>query len=170
MQNITPNLWFDNKAEEAAKFYVSIFKNSKMGTISRYDEEAAKHTGRPAGSAMLVTFQLSGQDFMALNGGPMFKFSEAVSFVINCEDQDEVDYFWEKLTGGGGEESMCGWLKDQFGLSWQVVPTALGELMTSGTAEQSRRVMNAMLQMRKIDIQKLQDAFDGKEQAGASKA
>ena len=123
-QKITPFLWFDDKAEEAAKFYASIFKNSKVGKITRYDEEAAGPTGRPAGSVMTVEFELEGQQFVGLNGGPMFKFTEAISFVVNCETQEEVDYFWSKLSAGG-EESRCGWLKDKFGLSWQVVPDSI---------------------------------------------
>src|SRR5262245_24743045 len=126
---ITPFLWFADQAEEAAQFYASIFENSKIGRSTRYDEESAKPTGRPAGSIMTVEFELEGQPFVALNGGPMFKFTEATSFVVNCETQEEVDHFWSKLLAGG-EESYCGWLKDKFGLSWQVVPTVLTELLT----------------------------------------
>jgi predicted 3-demethylubiquinone-9 3-methyltransferase (glyoxalase superfamily) len=159
-QKITPFLWFDDKAEEAAKFYASIFKNSKIGKITRYEEEAAKPTGRPAGSVMTVEFQLDGQDFVALNGGPIFKFTEAVSFVVNCENQEEVDYFWKKLSAGG-EESRCGWLKDKFGLSWQVVPTVLIEMLADKDVARAKRVMHAMLQMDKIDIPALQKAYDG---------
>lgn len=160
-QKITPFLWFDDKAEEAAKFYTSIFKNSKIGNITRYDEEAAGPTGRPAGSVMTVDFQLGGQEFVALNGGPMFKFTEAISFVVNCENQEEVDYFWSELSAGG-EESRCGWLKDKFGLSWQVVPTVLIEMLTDKDTPKAKRVMHAMLQMDKIDIAVLKKAYDQK--------
>jgi predicted 3-demethylubiquinone-9 3-methyltransferase (glyoxalase superfamily) len=160
-QKITPFLWFDDKAEEAAKFYTSIFKNSKIGNITRYDEEAAGPTGRPAGSVMTVDFQLAGKEFVALNGGPMFKFTEAISFVVNCENQEEVDYFWSKLSAGG-EESRCGWLKDKFGLSWQVVPTVLIEMLTDKDTAKAKRVMHAMLQMDRIDIAVLKKAYDQK--------
>ncbi len=160
-QKITPFLWFDDKAEEAAKFYTSIFKNSKIGNITRYDEEAAGPTGRPAGSVMTVDFQLAGKEFVALNGGPMFKFTEAISFVVNCENQEEVDYFWSKLSAGG-EESRCGWLKDKFGLSWQVVPAVLIEMLTDKDTAKAKRVMHAMLQMDKIDIAVLKKAYDQK--------
>jgi predicted 3-demethylubiquinone-9 3-methyltransferase (glyoxalase superfamily) len=160
-QKITPFLWFDDKAEEAAKFYTSIFTNSKIGNITRYDKEAAGPTGRPAGSVMTVDFQLGGQEFVALNGGPMFKFTEAISFVVNCENQEEVDYFWSKLSAGG-EESRCGWLKDKFGLSWQVVPTVLIEMLTDKDTAKAKRVMHAMLQMDKIDIAVLKKAYDQK--------
>lgn len=160
-QKITPFLWFDDKAEEAAKFYTSIFKNSKIGNITRYDEEAAGPTGRPAGSVMTVDFQLGGQEFVALNGGPMFKFTEAISFVVNCENQEEVDYFWSKLSAGG-EESRCGWLKDKFGLSWQVVPAVLIEMLTDQDTAKAKRAMHAMLQMDKIDIAVLKKAYDQK--------
>ena len=160
-QKITPFLWFDDKAEEAAKFYTSIFKNSKIGKMIRYDEEAAQASGRPAGSVMTVEFQLEGQEFVALNGGPHFKFTEAVSFVVNCETQEEVDYFWSKLSAGG-EESRCGWLKDRFGLSWQVVPIVLMEMLADKDTAKAKRVMHAMLQMDKIDIPILKKAYDGK--------
>jgi predicted 3-demethylubiquinone-9 3-methyltransferase (glyoxalase superfamily) len=160
-QKITPFLWFDNKAEEAVEFYTSIFKNSKIEKITRYDEEAAEPTGRPAGSVMTVEFELEGQEFVALNGGPMFKFSEAISFVVNCETQEEVDYFWSKLSAGG-EESRCGWLKDKFGLSWQVVPVVLIEMLADKDKAKAKRVMHAMLQMDKIDIPTLKKAYDGK--------
>lgn len=161
MRKITPFLWFDDKAEEAAKFYTSIFKNSKIGDIARYDEEAAKPTGRPPGSVMVVEFQLDGQDFVALNGGPLFKFTEAISFVVNCDTQEEVDYFWEKLSAGG-EESRCGWLKDKFGLSWQVTPTVLIDMLHDTDSAKAERVMKTMLQMQKIDIEKLKAAYRGK--------
>jgi predicted 3-demethylubiquinone-9 3-methyltransferase (glyoxalase superfamily) len=149
-------LWFDDKAEEAAKFYVSIFKNSKMGYVSRYGDAGPG----PKGTVMVTTFQLDGQEFMALNGGPTFKFTEAISFVVNCETQEEVDEFWEMLSEGG-EKSRCGWLKDKYGLSWQIVPTVLGELMQDKDPEKSKRVMQAMLQMDKLDIQTLKQAYEG---------
>ena len=155
MQKITPFLWFDDKAEEAMNFYVSIFKNSKRGRISRYGEAGPG----PKGTVMVATFQLEGQEFIALNGGPHFKFTEAISFVVNCETQDEVDAFWEKLSEGGAK-GQCGWLKDKYGLSWQVVPTALGKLMSDPNPEKSKRVMTAMLKMTKMDIQGLQQAYD----------
>jgi len=160
-QKITPFLWFDDKAEEGAKFYTSIFKNSKVGKITRYDEEAAETTGRPADSVMTLEFELEGQQFVALNGGPMFKFTEAISFVVNCETQQEVDYYWSKLASGG-EESRCGWLTDQFGLSWQVVPVVLIEMLSDKDTAKAKRVMHAMLQMDKIDIPTLEKAYDGK--------
>jgi predicted 3-demethylubiquinone-9 3-methyltransferase (glyoxalase superfamily) len=160
MQKITPFLWFDDQAEEAANFYVSLFKNSKLGDIARYDEAGAKASGRPSGSVMVIEFQLEGQDFVALNGGPHFKFTEAVSFVVNCETQQEVDDFWEKLSEGG-EESQCGWLKDKYGLSWQVVPTVLSRMLKDKDHEKSQRVMKAMLQMKKIEIAPLQQAYEG---------
>jgi len=160
-QKITPFLWFDDKAEEAATFYTSIFKNSKVGKITRYGEEATGPTGRPAGSVMTVEFELEGQDFVALNGGPMFKFTEAISFVVNCETQEEVNNFWSKLSAGG-EESRCGWLKDKFGLSWQVVPTVLIEMLADKDTAKAKRVMHAMLQMDKIEIPMLEKAYDGK--------
>src|SRR5881397_1614121 len=138
-QKITPFLWFDDKAEEAAKFYTSIFKNSQIGKMTRYDADAAGPTGRPAGSVMTIEFELEGQEFVGLNGGPMFKFTEAISFVVNCETQEEVDYFWEKLSEGG-EKSRCGWLTDKFGLSWQIVPTVLAELYQDKDAEKTKRV------------------------------
>jgi predicted 3-demethylubiquinone-9 3-methyltransferase (glyoxalase superfamily) len=157
MQKITPCLWFDSEAEEAAKLYTSIFKNSKIGRISRYGEAGKEIHGREAGSVMTVEFELNGQKFLALNGGPIFKFNEAVSFTVNCESQEEVDYYWEKLSEGG-EEGPCGWLKDKYGLSWQIVPAVLGELMSGSDREKSERVMGAMLQMKKLDIEKLESA------------
>ena len=162
MQKITPFLWFDNQAEEAAKFYTSVFKNSKIGRILRYDEASAKAAGRPAGSVLTVEFEIEGQKFTALNGGPQFKFNESVSFVVNCKTQEEVDYFWEKLTPGGGQESECGWLKDKFGLSWQVTPTVLIDMLNDNDPKKAERVMKAMMQMQKIDIKKLDAAFAGK--------
>jgi predicted 3-demethylubiquinone-9 3-methyltransferase (glyoxalase superfamily) len=164
MQKITPFLWFDDQAEEAVKFYASIFKNSKVGKILRYGEEAAKvsHSGRPVGSVLTIEFEIEGQKFAALNGGPAFKFNESISFVVNCDTQKEVDYFWEKLTADGGQESQCGWLKDKFGVSWQVVPTVLIEMLGDKHGEKSERVMKGMLQMQKIDIKTLEEAYAGK--------
>ena len=159
MQKITPFLWFDDQAEEAVKFYTSVFKNSKIGRILRYSEEAAKASGRPAGSVLTVEFEMEGQKFVALNGGPLFQFNESISFVVNCETQEEVDYFWEKLTADGGQESQCGWLKDKFGLSWQITPTVLIDMLNDKDPEKSERVMKAMLQMQKIDIKTLKDAY-----------
>jgi predicted 3-demethylubiquinone-9 3-methyltransferase (glyoxalase superfamily) len=154
MQKIIPFLWFDGKAEEAMHFYVSIFKNSKAGSINRYGDAGPG----PKGTVMVVTFQLDGQEFIALNGGPQFTFSPAISLVVNCETQEEVDAFWEKLSEGG-EKQQCGWLKDKYGLSWQIVPTVLGEMMQDKDAEKSQRVMKAMLQMNKIDIGRLKQAY-----------
>jgi predicted 3-demethylubiquinone-9 3-methyltransferase (glyoxalase superfamily) len=160
MQKITPFLWFNDNAEEAAKFYSSIFNNSKIGRIFRYDEETAKvsQSGRPAGSVLTIEFEIEGQKFVALNGGPQFKFNESISFVVNCETQDEVDYFWDNLKADGGEESACGWLKDKFGVSWQVTPTVLIDMLHDKDSGKSERVMQAMLQMKKIDIGKLKEA------------
>jgi predicted 3-demethylubiquinone-9 3-methyltransferase (glyoxalase superfamily) len=156
-QKITPCLWFDTQAEEAAKFYTSIFDYSEIGHVSRYSKESAEASGKPEGAAMTVSFRLAGQEFVGLNGGPQFKFTEAISFQVSCESQEEVDYLWEKLTDGG-EEGQCGWLKDRFGVSWQIIPTAFYKLMSSGDAEKSRRVMEAMLQMTKFDIETLENA------------
>ena len=152
---ITPFLWFDNEAEEAAKFYVSVFKNSKLGKVSRYGKEGFEIHGKTAGTVMTAEFDIEGQKFLALNGGPQFKFNEAVSFQVHCETQEEIDYFWSKLADGG-EEGPCGWLKDKFGLSWQVIPTVLPQLLTEEGSAQ--RVMRSMLQMRKIDIAALKRA------------
>src|SRR5438132_5918684 len=160
MQKITPFLWFDNQAEEAANFYASVFKNSKIGTISRYGEAGPG----PKGSVMVVTFQLAGEEFMALNGGPLFKFTEAISLSVNCETQEEVDELWEKLSEGG-EKGRCGWLKDKYGLSWQINPTVLGEMLSDKDAEKSNRVMRAMLKMNKIVIEDLKRAYEGKTAA-----
>jgi predicted 3-demethylubiquinone-9 3-methyltransferase (glyoxalase superfamily) len=156
MQKITPFLWFDDKAEEAANFYACIFNNSKMGAISRYGDAGPG----PKGSVMVATFQLDGQEFMALNGGPLFKFTEAISFLVHCETQEEVDHLWGRLLEGGGQESQCGWLKDKFGLSWQIVPNALMKLLGDPDREKASRVMKAMLQMRKIDITHLEQAAE----------
>jgi predicted 3-demethylubiquinone-9 3-methyltransferase (glyoxalase superfamily) len=155
-QKITPFLWFDNQAEEAANLYVSIFKNSKVKGITRYGDAGPG----PKGSAMVVSFELEGQQFTALNGGPHFKFTEAVSFVVNCETQEEVDHFWDSLSEGG-QTQPSGWLKDRFGLSWQIIPTALIELMSDPDREKSSRVMQAMFQMSKIEIAKLREAYEG---------
>jgi predicted 3-demethylubiquinone-9 3-methyltransferase (glyoxalase superfamily) len=161
MQKLTPFLWFDNQAEEAVKFYTAIFKNSKVGKILRYGKEAAKasHSGRLVGSVLTIEFEIDGQKFTALNGGPEFKFNESISFVVNCDTQKEVDYFWEKLSADGGQESQCGWLRDKFGVSWQVVPTVLIEMLHDKDPEKSERAMKAMLQMQKIDIKTLKDAY-----------
>lgn len=158
MSQITPCLWFDNNGEEAAKFYTSIFKNSKVGAISRYGDGAPL----PKGTALTVAFQLEGQDFMALNGGPIFKFTEAVSFVVTCETQAEIDHYWNKLTSDGGQESRCGWLKDKYGLSWQIVPAAISQWMQDKDSARTGRVMQALMQMVKLDINKLQQAYDQK--------
>ena len=156
MKKIIPFLWYDDKAEEAANFYVSIFKNSRIVSVSR-----AGGTGPgPKGKVMSVIFQLDGEEFYALNGGPVFKFTEAISFFVNCETQQEVDELWDKLSAGGGK-SQCGWLKDKYGLSWQVIPTALGKYLQGKDPEKSKRVMQAMLQMGKIDIEKLKQAYEG---------
>ena len=166
IQKITPFLWFDNQAEEAVSFYTSIFKNSRIVSIARYGEEGAEASGRPKGTVMTIAFQLDGQEFVALNGGPIFKFTEAISFVVNCESQDEVDHYWEKLSGGGDPKAQqCGWLKDKYGLSWQIVPTVLITLLNDPDPEKSRRVMKAMLQMKKIDIETLKQAADGQDAA-----
>ena len=156
-QKIKPCLWFDTQAEEAAKFYASVFKNSKIGKISRYGKEGFEVHGKKAGTVMTVEFELEGQKFLALNGGPHFKFNEAVSFQVHCETQQEVDYFWSELAKDG-EEGHCGWLKDKFGLSWQVIPKALPEMLMDGDSETAQRVMRSMLQMRKIDIAALRRA------------
>jgi len=159
MQKITPHLWFDDKAEEAVNFYVSIFKDSKIGNIARYGEEGSKISGRPKGSVMTISFRLAGQEFMALNGGPVFKFTEAISLVVNCETQEEIDDTWEKLSEGG-EKGVCGWLKDRYGLSWQVVPAVLGEMMQDKDERKTQRVMAAILKMKKIDIETLKQAYE----------
>ena len=159
MQKITPYLWFEDNAEEAAKFFTSIFENSRVINITHYGESAAEVSGRPKGSVMTVTFELEGQRFMALNGGPILKFSSAISFLVNCETQQEVDDLWEKLSEGGQVEQ-CGWLKDKFGVSWQIVPNILGEMIKDKDAKKSERVIKAMLQMKKIDIQGLRKAYE----------
>ncbi|HEY5940743.1 MAG TPA: VOC family protein [Gemmatimonadales bacterium] len=155
-------MWFDSQAEEAARYYTSIFKNSKIGTISRYGEAGKEVHKRPAGSVMTVEFELNGQQFTALNGGPVFKFNEAVSFQIMCRTQEEIDHYWNKLGAGGDKQAQqCGWVKDKYGLSWQVVPTVLAEMMADPDREKAGRVMEAMLQMKKLDIAELERAFEG---------
>ena len=159
MQKISPFLWFDHQAEEAANFYVSVFKNSKIKDVARYGDAGAGVSGRAKGSVMTVSFELAGQEFTALNGGPHFKFTEAVSFVVDCASQEEVDAYWEKLSAGGDPKSQqCGWLKDKFGLSWQIVPSILPELLQSDDPKKAEQVMQAMLQMKKIDIAALKKA------------
>ena len=159
---IVPCLWFDTQAEEAARFYTSVFKNSTIGTISRYSDAGREVHGRAAGTVMTVEFELNGQKFTALNGGPHFKFNEAISFQIMCKDQEEVDYHWNKLSQGGDPSAQqCGWLKDKFGLSWQVIPTPLLEMLTDPDREKADRTMEAMLQMKKLDIAELERAHDG---------
>ena len=152
-QKIAPFLWFDNNAEEAVNFYVSVFKNSRVGEVARYGDSGPG----PKGSVLTAAFELEGQKFVALNGGPRFKFTEAVSFAVSCDTQEEIDYFWEKLSGNGGQESQCGWLKDKYGLSWQIVPSSLSQLIT-GDPKKSNRVMQAIMQMKKLDLAELQRA------------
>ena len=162
IQKITPCLWFDNQAEEAAEFYVSLFKNSAIGAVTRYGKEGFEVHGRPEGSVLTVSFSLEGQEFTALNGGPHFKFTEAISFIVRCETQVEVDRYWDKLGEGGDERArQCGWLKDRYGVSWQIVPAALFELMGGPDRIKSERVMRAMLQMKKLDLAALRQAHEG---------
>ncbi|MFZ5861760.1 MAG: VOC family protein [Nitrospirota bacterium] len=158
MRTITPCLWFDDQAEAAANFYVSIFKNSKIGHIVRYGDEGAKASGRPTGTVMTVTFELNGQEFMALNGGPVFQFSQAISFMVPCKTQKEVDELWDRLSRGG-ERQQCGWLKDHYGVAWQIVPTVLDKMMRDKDARKSERVMKALLTMDKPDINALKAAY-----------
>ena len=158
MQKITPMLWFDDQAEEAAAFYKGIFKDSSAEERMEYDAASAERSGQKEGSTMVIDFEIAGQKFIALNGGLQFKFNESISFVIDCETQDEVDYYWSRLTADGGQESQCGWLKDKFGVSWQVTPRRLVELLTDSDKEKSGRAMQAMLTMKKIDIAKLEQA------------
>lgn len=161
MQKITPCLWFDNQAEEAVNFYVSIFKNSRIVKVAKYGEAGAEASGRPKGTVMTIVFLLEGQEFMALNGGPEFTFSPAISLLVNCETQEEVDALWEKLAEGGDEKAQqCGWLQDKYGVSWQIVPKVLDELMNDSDPEKSERVMKAILQMKKIDIKGLKQAYE----------
>jgi predicted 3-demethylubiquinone-9 3-methyltransferase (glyoxalase superfamily) len=159
-RKITPCLWFDTQGEDAAKHYVSIFPNSRIGHISRYAKAGHEIHGRKEGSVMTVEFELDGQPFVALNGGPRFKFDEAVSFQVFCESQDEIDYYWSKL-GAGGQEGPCGWLKDKFGLSWQVVPSALIDMLSQPNSEKTERVTGAFLHMKKFDIEALKQAYAG---------
>jgi predicted 3-demethylubiquinone-9 3-methyltransferase (glyoxalase superfamily) len=164
MQKIMPCLWFDDNAEEAAKFYASVFKNSKIGKISRYGKEGYEIHGKPAGTVLTVEFKLNGQTFTGLNGGPIFKFTEAISFIVYCGTQREVDRLWEKLSEGG-EKGQCGWLKDKYGVSWQIVPTVLGRMLRDKDPKKSERVMKALLQMRRLDINKLKRAYENRGQA-----
>lgn len=161
IQRITPCLWFDDQAEEAAKFYVSIFKNSRMGLITRYGEAGAQVSGRPKGSVMTVTFEIEHQEFVALNGGPVFKFTEAVSFMVKCETQAEIDEMWDKLSHGG-EPGQCGWLKDKFGLSWQIISPEWDKMLRDEDAQRSERVMEAILHMTKPELRTIQRAYDGR--------
>ncbi|KON85519.1 3-demethylubiquinone-9 3-methyltransferase [Sporosarcina globispora] len=162
IQKITPNLWFDTEAEEAANFYTSIFKDSAITAITRYGNERHELSGASEGKVMTVEFQLEGQEFVALNGGPMYKFTEAISFIVHCESQEEIDFYWEKLSEGGDDKAQaCGWLKDQFGVSWQIVPSKLNEMISSKDPEKAERVMKALLQMeKKIDLNTLKKAFE----------
>jgi predicted 3-demethylubiquinone-9 3-methyltransferase (glyoxalase superfamily) len=162
MQKITPCLWFDDQAEEAARFYTGIFKNSRIVEVTRYGEAGREIHGKAAGTVMAVAFELDGQPFTALNGGPEFKFNEAISFQVGCKTQEEVDYYWEKLSAGGDEKAQqCGWLKDRYGVSWQVFPTALLEMLGDPVSGKSQRTMEAMLRMKKIDLAELQRAYAG---------
>ena len=162
MSKITPCLWFDDQAEEAATFYTGIFKNSKITQISRYAEAGREIHGKPPGTVMTVAFELEGQTFTALNGGPVFKFNEAISLQVDCPTQKDLDYYWEKLSAGGDPNAQqCGWLKDKFGVSWQIVPTALQQMLADAGSEKSQRAMQALLQMKKLDIAKLQQAYAG---------
>jgi predicted 3-demethylubiquinone-9 3-methyltransferase (glyoxalase superfamily) len=160
MQKISPCLWFDDQAEQAVNFYCGIFKNSKILEILHYDKASAQASGQSEGSVLTVTFELDGQKFMALNGGPIFKFTEAVSFMIPCDTQEEIDYYWEKLTADGGEESQCGWLKDKYGMSWQVYPAIIDKMLMDKDRAKAGRAMQAMLTMRKFDIAALESAFE----------
>jgi len=161
MQKITSNLWFDTQGEEAANYYVSIFKNAKIGKISRYGKEGYEIHRMPAGSVMTIEFILEGQTFLALNGGPIFKFNEAISFIVNCETQEEIDYYWNKLSQDGDKNAQqCGWLKDKYGLSWQIVPTILDDMMMDQNSKKSQVVMRVMLQMKKLDIAQLEEAYN----------
>jgi predicted 3-demethylubiquinone-9 3-methyltransferase (glyoxalase superfamily) len=161
MQKITPCLWFDDNAEEAVNFYTSLFKNSKIASIAHYGEAGSAASGRPKGSVMTIVFQLEGQEFMALNGGPHFKFTPAISLIVNCKTQAEVDDYWNKLSEGGATQQ-CGWLTDKYGVSWQIVPTVVGEMMQDRNAEKSDNVMKAILEMEKIDVATLQQAYNAK--------
>lgn len=161
LRQITPCLWFDGNGEDAARFYVSIFPNSEIRDISHYTEAGTDIHGQPEGKVMVVAFTLDGQEFVALNGGPQFKFDEAISFQVPCETQEDIDYYWEKLTAGGGQEGPCGWVKDKFGLSWQVVPNALLEMLGDKDKTKVVRVTDAFMKMKKFDVAKLRQAFEG---------
>lgn len=162
VRHIRPCLWFDNQAEEAANFYVSVFKNSRIIQVARYSEVGVEIHGRAAGSVMTVTFELDGHPFLALNGGPHFKFNEAISFEVGCNTQEEIDYYWQKLTAGGDAKAQqCGWLKDRFGVSWQIVPVTMEEYMADHTSPEAKRVMAAMLKMKKLDLAELERAAAG---------
>lgn len=163
MRAIVPNLWFDAEAEEAANFYISIFKEGKINEIARYPEAATEVSGKPAGSVLTVDFEIEGNRYIALNGGPAFTFNESVSFLVECADQEEVDYFWERLTAEGGEESVCGWLKDRFGVSWQVVPVRLNEMMADPDPAKVNAVTAAFLAMRKIELEPLERVYAGEQ-------
>lgn len=164
MKGLTTNLWFDKQAEEAVTFYTSIFPEATVGAITRFGKEGQEVHGMPEGTVMTIEFRLNGMDFVALNGGPHFKFNESISFIVNCENQEEVDYYWNKLTEGGNDKAqMCGWLKDRYGLSWQVVPVILNDMIMDKDRVKAGRAMNAMLKMKKLDIKKLEDAFNGVE-------
>ncbi|MBK5721804.1 VOC family protein [Dysgonomonas sp. Marseille-P4677] len=161
IQKIIPCLWFDHQAEEAVQLYTSLFKNSKTDRIIRYTEAGQEEHQMPSGSVMTIEFTLDNQEFLALNGGPVFKFNEAVSFIINCDTQDEIDYYWNHLTANGGEEGMCGWLKDKFGVSWQVAPTVLNEMMADPDPEKVKRVTLAFMPMKKLNLAVIEKAFKG---------
>jgi predicted 3-demethylubiquinone-9 3-methyltransferase (glyoxalase superfamily) len=162
MQKIITHLWFDDQAEEAVRFYTSIFRDSKIGTISRYTPAVSQQAGRPVGSVMTIEFQLAGQEFLALNGGPHFKFNEAISLLVNCKDQAEIDSLWDQLLSGGGKTQACGWLKDKYGLSWQIVPQDIQELMTSGDPRGVERLLAVLMKQVKIDIAELKRAYEGR--------
>ena len=163
MQKIVPCLWFDNNAEEAVKTYTSIFNRSKIGRVTRYGEAGARVSGQPAGTVMTIEFQLNGQEFLALNGGPVFRFNEAISFQVHCGSQEEVDHYWEQLSRGGERQAQqCGWLKDKYGVSWQIVPTVLAEMLQDTDPDKTNRVMTALLDMKKIDIARLRQAYEGR--------
>jgi len=162
LQKITPNFWFNKNAEEAVNFYTSIFKNSNIGRVTRYLNAGQEIHGMEAGTVLTIEFQLEGQNFLALNGGPEFQFTEALSLIINCDSQEEIDYYWDKLTEGGDEKSqVCGWLKDKFGVSWQVIPVVLDDMISDPDTQKAERVMTALLQMKKLDLPALQKAYDG---------
>ena len=162
LNRIIPNLWFDDNAEEAARFYISVFDNSKIGRIARFGKEGFEHHGKPEGSVMTVEFEIAGQTFVGLNGGPHFKFSEAISFIVNCETQGEVDYYWEKLSEGGNPEAQqCGWLKDKYGVSWQIIPAIVNEIVSDPDDVKSQRAMKALLSMKKLNIDALKKAYTG---------